>query len=288
MINVDEIFDFLISEDDAIVINCLNRLNESEINKPILSYILNLANFHRDSKIRKLAQNLFEKFAPADLILKVKVNWKASYLKNQEYYRKELFEHSSIDSGEYLVFSQVIRKNYYLIKPKVGMIPYASIRYGDEIENIFDCYQVKIEKLPRKIVKLQYLSVVNFRQQNKLDLEDTLGLLAQLKNLRFLQIGQSELSALPLSLSKLERLEQLIIDRNPISSINNKIVLPNLKKLDIISTQIRQLDLSQFPALEELWIDDEKTLNSFNFKNIKKPFIATSGKFFKRTIEKRQ
>ncbi|MEY1637923.1 hypothetical protein [Tenuifilum osseticum] len=285
MINVDEIFDLLISEDDSIVINCLNRLNESVINKPILSYILNLANFHRDSKIRKLAQNLFEKSAPTDLILKVKENWKSSYLKNQEYYRKELFEHSSIDLGEYLVFAQVIRKNYYLVKPKVGMISYAFMRYGDEIENIFDCYQVKIEKLPRKIVKLQHLSVVNFRQQDKLDLEDTIELLSQLKNLRFLQIGQSKLSTLPISLSKLERLEQLIIDVNPINSIDNKIVLPHLKKLDIKSTQIKQLDLSQFPALEELWIDDEKTLNSFHFKNVKKPFIATSGQYFKRTIE---
>ena len=282
---IDKIFFDLTSENDEAVLNSLNELNTQDLNETVLAYLLNLSYFHRDSKVKRTSKKLFTSLAPDDLVEQSKSNWKANYLKHQEYYHKGIYEHPSIDSAEYLLFAQVIRKNFFQVKPKSGMAPYSSMRYGDEIENIFDCYQVQIEKIPSRIEHLQHITVANFRKQPKLKVVDTIEKLSKLNNLKFLQLADSELTELPIELSKLNKLEQLIIDMNPLTNIPPQIILPNLKKLDIKSTQIRSIDLSQFPNLDELWIDGEKVLKEMKFKNVNKPFIATSGKFFSKEIK---
>lgn len=282
---IDKIFFDLTSEDDESVLESLNKLDTDDLNETVLAYILNLSYFHRDSKVKRTSKKIFTDLAPEDLVLQSKSNWKANYLKHQEYYHKGIYEHLSINPSEYLLFAQVTRKNFFLVKPKSGMTPYTSMRYGDEIENIFDCYQVQIEEIPERIEQLQHITVANFRKQPKLNIVDTIEKLSKLNNLKFLQIADSQLSTLPVELSKLNKLEQLIIEMNPLTEIPAKVTLPNLKKLDIKSTKIRSIDLNQFPNLEELWIDDERVLDEIELKNIGKSFKATSGKFFSKEIK---
>lgn len=282
------IFDALISDDDLLVQKSVTELTERDINNYVLSYILNLSYFHRDSKVRKVAKKQLEKYAPSDLLLQIKENWKDSYLKNQEYIHKALYENPAIDSAEFLVFSQAIRRNYFLVKPKTGMIAYASMRYGDEVENIFDCYQVQLEKISDKIGKLKHITVANFRRQPKLDISDTIEKLSMLPGLQFLQIANSDLNEIPNSIEKLANLKTLIIETNPISQIPKNIIFPCIEKLDIQRTNIRSIDISQFPRLRELWIDgEEKGLERMTFQNVNHDFVATSGKYFSETIYKR-
>lgn len=280
------IFDDLISEDDLLVQEAVNNLTETDINNYVLSYILNLSCFHRDSKVRKAAKKQLEKYAPADLLSQLKENWKDSYLKNQEYINKALYENPAIDSAEFLVFSQAIRRNYFLVKPKTGIIPYTYMRYGDEIENIFDCYQVQLEKISAKVCKLKHITVANFRNQSKLDINDTIEKLSILPNLKFLQIADSELKELPASIEKLVNLKTLIIEMNPIAEFPKAVIFSNIEKLDIKSTNIRTIDIKQFPSLKELWIDSKNRLDNITLQNITHDFMATSGKFFSQTIQK--
>lgn len=280
------IFNALISEDDLLVQESVNDLTECDINNYVLSYILNLSCFHRDSKVRKAAKKQLEKYAPPDLLSQVKENWKDSYLKNQEYIHKALYENPAIDSAEFLIFSQVIRRNYFLVKPKTGMISYASMRYGDEIENIFDCYQVQLEKISDKIGKLKHITVVNFRKQPKLDVSDTIEKLSMLPNLKFLQIADSELTEIPDSIENLVNLKTLIIEMNPITQFPKAITFPNIEKLDIKGTNIRTIDINQFPSLKELWLDGKSRLDTMTFQNVTHDFVATSGKLFSETIHK--
>ena len=276
----------MISEYDLLVQETVTKLTETDINNYVLSYILNLSCFHRDSQVRKAAKKQLEKYAPSDLLLQVRENWKDSYLKSQEYLNKALYENPAIDSAEFLVFSQAIRRNYFLVKPKTGIIPYTSMRYGDEIENIFDCYQVQLAKISGKVGKLKHITVANFSKQPKLDINDTIEKLSQLPNLKFLQISNSELNELPASIEKLVNLKTLIIEMNPIAEVPKSIIFSNLEKLDIKSTNIKTIDIKQFPNLKELWIDSKNRLDSITFQNITHDFIATSGKFFSQTIQK--
>ncbi|MDF7817317.1 hypothetical protein P1X15_06905 [Runella sp. MFBS21] len=283
----DTIFNTLISEDDLLVQQSVNALIESDINNYTLSYILNLSCFHRDSKVRKAAKKQLEKYAPSDLLSQVKENWKDSYLKDQEYIHKALYENPAIASAEFLVFSQAIRRNYFLVKPKTGMIPYASMRYGDEIENIFDCYQVQLETISDKIGRLKHITVANFRKQPKLDIIDTIEKLSMLPNLKFLQIADSGLTEIPDSIENLVNLKTLIIEMNPITQFPKAITFPNIEKLDIRGTNIRIIDIYQFPSLKELWLDGKNMLDTMTFQNVTHDFVATSGKFFSETIHKR-
>jgi hypothetical protein len=277
LLKANALFDILIDQDNDIVSNSLNKINRDDINSHTLAYILNLSKFHYSLKIRNLAKKVLTNFAPPDLISKLERNWKNSFRTNQEYHSKELYEHPSISSSEYLVFSQAIRRNYFLVKPKKGMTKYISMRYGDEVENIFDCYQVHLENISENVTKLKHITVANFRRQPILDIDNTIQILAKLPNLRFLQIADSGLIELPSSIQKLSNLKTLIIEQNPISQFPMNIVFKKLEKLDIKSTSIVNINLEQFPNLKELWIDGEYKLNKMVFQNYSSNFIIKSG-----------
>jgi hypothetical protein len=281
--NTEKIFDILVSEDDNLVLNTVKELSHEDVNRQVLSYLLNLHYFHRKVKVRRAAESLLIQYAPPCLINQIRENWKLKYLRHQEYHHKELYEHPSIDSGEFLVFSQATRRNWFLVKPKKGMIPYASMRYGDEIENIFDCYQVQIEHLSKNILKLQHITVANFSQQYKLDFTECIEILKGLEKLRFLQIRDSNIVKLPDNLNQLSKLKTLVLDVNPIDTLDNY-KSETLEKLDIRRTNIRKLDLSNFPNLKELWIDDKKMLYSMNIKNKKGTVKVTSGQYYQEII----
>ncbi|PSL28229.1 leucine-rich repeat domain-containing protein [Chitinophaga ginsengisoli] len=282
------IFDMLISEDDSSVLATVNNLTEKDINNFVLAYILNLTYFHRDAKVRKAARKQFEKYAPADLLAQLNEHWKDKYLKSQDYFHKTLYEHPAIDPAEYIVFSQVIRRNYFLVKPKPGMIAYLSIPYGDEIENIYSDGQVETERVSDKISKLKHITVAMFSQQSKLDISDTIEKLSQLPNLQYLQIARSQLKELPASIAQLGRLKTLVIDHNPISEIPKDVIFPNVEKLNITRTNISTIDIHQFPALKELVVDGRKEFEALTFQNISHDFLVTNGsaRLFSTTVRK--
>lgn len=281
--NSKDIFEIVIGDNDELTQKTISELKNLDNSKSVNSYLINLAYFHRDSKVKKAAKDKLKEFGLEDLLLQVKTHWKPSYLKGQEYYRKELHENELTDSSEYLVVAQATRRNYFLKNPKPFLLSHIAMRYGDEVENIFDCYQVQIEKVSDNILKLPHITVANFRQQHKLDLDNTIEKLSLLPNLNFLQIADSSVNKIPDSISKITALRTLILEINPIDNLDN-IKLPSLEKLDIRRTKIRFLDLDQFPKLMELWIDDKRTLDEINVKNKRGNVKATCGKSFSEII----
>jgi len=288
LIEAERIFDALISEDDAAVLTTVNSLTEKDINNFVLAYVLNLTYFHRDTKVRKAARKQFEKHAPSDLQAQLNEHWKDKYLKEQDYFYKTLYEHPAIDPAEYIVFSQAIRRNYFLVKRKSGMIAYLSIPYGDGIENIYSGGHVEIERVSDKITKLKHITVAMLTFQSKLDIGDTIEKLAQLPGLQYLQISNSQLKELPASIEKLGTLKTLVIDNNPISELPGNVSFPNLEKLNIRRTNIRTIDVRQFPSLKEVVVDSQKEFSAITFEHITHDFLATSGsaRLFCVTVQK--
>jgi Leucine-rich repeat (LRR) protein len=281
--NPENIFEIVIGDNDELTQKTISSLTKNEHNKSVNSYLINLAFFHRDSKVKKVAKDKLKEFGMTELLSQVKAHWKPSYLKGQEYYRKELYQNELTDSCEYLVVAQATRRNYFLKNAKPFLLSHIAMRYGDEVENIFDCYQVQIEKISRSILKLPHITVANFRGQHKLDFSTTIEILSLLPNLNFLQFADSSLNKIPGNISKIKNLRTLILEINPIDSLDN-IKLPLVEKLDIRRTKIRFIDMEQFPNLKELWIDDKRTLDEINFKNKRGSVRATSGKSFSEII----
>lgn len=281
--SVEDIFEIVIGNNDELTRETISKLTKGENNKSVNSYLINVAYFHRDTTVKKIAKAKLKEFGLDGLLEQVKKNWKPSYLKGQEYYRKELYENELTDSSEYLVVAQATRRNYFFKNAKPFLLSHIAMRYGDEVENIFDCYQVQIENLSKNILKLPHITVANFRQQHKLDINNTIEILSSMPNIKFLQIADSSVNKLPETVSKIKNLRTLVLEVNPIDNLDN-INLPVLEKLDIRRTKIRHLDLDQFPNLKELWIDDKRTLDEIKLLNKNGRAKATCGKSFGEVI----
>lgn len=277
------IFEKVINEDDKIVEQALNELQLDEVDTKINAYLLNLCFFHRSVKVKNIARKKLLNFGLDNLINQAESNWQKDTLKDQKYYQKEIFDNPLVDASEFITIGQVTRKNYFLKYKKSKFLALAHMRYDDGIENIFDCYQVPIEKLSDNLKKLQHITVANFHNQTKLNFEEALEVLSFLPNIKFLQIAKSNLEKLPTNISKLKSLKRLIIEYNPIETLGN-FKSEILERLEIKGTKINELDLNNFPNLKELWVDDSNSKNKINIKNKKGTLIITSGAMYSEVI----
>lgn len=277
------IFDNLISEKDEVVEQTLSEMQFITMNTSINAYLLNLSFFRKSVKIKNLAKKKLVEFGCESLIAQTESNWKNDTLKEQRYYQKKLYENSLIDSAEYLTIGQVTRKNYFQKYKKSRFMSLAYMRYDDDIENIFDCYQVQLTNISENLKKLKHITVANFHNQTKLDFEKVVEILATLPNIKFLQIANSNLQVLPENLIQLKSLNRLIVENNPLKTLGNY-KSEKLEKLEIKNTQIDEIDLNNFPNLKELWIDDSNSVNRINIKNKKGTLKITSGKIYSEII----
>ncbi|NRS87582.1 hypothetical protein HNQ02_000489 [Flavobacterium sp. 7E] len=277
------IFKKLISEENILVEQTLNNLQFETVNTKINAYLLNLCFFHRDTKIRNVARKKIFEFGLNNLILQTEANWQKDTLKEQKYYQKELYENPLVDASEFITIGQVTRKNYFLKYKKSKFLALAHMRYDDDIENIFDCYQVPLEKLSDNLKILKHITVANFHGQTKLNFDEVVQILSTLPNIKFLQIAKSNLGKLPSNLDDLKSLKRLIIEYNPIDSLGNyKSEL--LERLEVKGTKINEIDLNNFPNLKELWVDDSNSKNRINIKNKNGTLKITSGAMYSEVI----
>ncbi|MDA9004132.1 hypothetical protein N9J26_01445 [bacterium] len=276
-LELDYYFERLSDKDESKVQALLESLDDDTVNKSVLSYILNLAHFHWSIKIRRRAMKLVEKYSSETLWSIFNSTWDKKNLTQQEYSNAKLLNCCDVDASEYLVFSQVTRKNYFEVKPKRGMVEYMSMRYRDEAENIFDCYNVGFKSVSERILKLQNLGSITFRNAPNIDWEDTIGKLSQLQNLHFLQIARCGLETVPDNLSALVALKTLILEEPAITSFPEDLLLPNLSCLDVKFSGVSVVDFKYFPAVTELWIDNEKSLERIDLKNLDHEVRVTNG-----------
>ena len=278
-----ELFDLLISENEEIVLNAIQDLEFTNIDTKTNAYLLNIGYFHPSKKIKNLARKKLVEFQCEELILQIENNWAKDTLKEQKYIHKQLYENNLVDSSEYLTIAQATRRNYFLKNKKSRFLSLAYMRYDDDVENIFDCYQVQIENISENLVKLRHITVANFNNQMKLDFENVVSILSKLPNLKFLQIAKSDLKKLPNNIAELKSLKRLIIERNPIESLGD-FKSEKLERLEIKGTNITVIDFDNFPNLKELWVDDQNSKSKMNFKNTRGNVKLTSGLFYSEYI----
>ena len=278
-----ELFDLLISENEEIVLNAIQDLEFTNIDTKTNAYLLNIGYFHPSKKIKNLARKKLVEFQCEELILQIENNWAKDTLKEQKYIHKQLYENDLVDSSEYLTIAQATRRNYFLKNKKSRFLSLAYMRYDDDVENIFDCYQVQLENISKNLVKLRHITVANFNNQMKLDFENVVSILSKLPNLKFLQIAKSDLKKLPNNIAELKSLKRLIIERNPIESLGD-FKSEKLERLEIKGTNISVIDFDNFPNLKELWVDDKNSKSKINFKNSRGNVTLTSGLFYSEYI----
>lgn len=278
-----ELFDNLINENEEIVINAIQDLEFTTVNTKINAYLLNIGYFHPNKKIKNLARKKLVEFQCEELILQIENNWAKDTLKEQKYIHKQLYENDLVDSSEYLTIAQATRRNYFLKNKKSRFLSLTHMYYGDDVENIFDCYQVQIENISENIIKLKHITVANFNNQMKLDFKNSVSILSKLPNLKFLGIVKSDLKKLPSNLNELKSLKTLIIQRNPIESLED-FKSEILEKLEIKNTNISTVDFDNFPNLKELWVDDQNSKSKMNLKNLRGNVKLTSGLFYSEFI----
>ena len=278
-----ELFDLLISENEEIVLNAIQDLEFTNVDTKINAYLLNIGYFHPSKKIKNLARKKLVEFQCEELILQIENNWAKDTLKEQKYIHKQLYENDLVDSSEYLTIAQATRRNYFLKNKKSRFLSLAYMRYDDDVENIFDCYQVQLENISKNLVKLRHITVANFNNQMKLDFENVVSILSKLPNLKFLQIAKSDLKKLPNNIAELKSLKRLIIERNPIESLGD-FKSEKLERLEIKGTNISVIDFDNFPNLKELWVDDKNSKSKINFKNSRGNVTLTSGLFYSEYI----
>ncbi|GAA4319314.1 hypothetical protein [Flaviaesturariibacter amylovorans] len=270
-----QVLDLLMSTDDADALKAIDIIRQHAPDRKALSYLLNVAYFHRDTQVKKEAKKLLGNIAPDGLLAHIAEHWEPKYLKEQYYYTR-MAGHPAIDYGEYLVLGQVTRNNYYQKKPKAWGDRYSSMHNDAEIEQVFDCYACSLTQLPDSFLKLQHVTVVNFSMQTELDVRQAIGQLAKLPRLEKLLLQRSGLEQLPDTIFSLRHLRILDINTNPIAQLPAG-TFPLVEKLTLSQTGITELDLAQFPALKVLRLEGEQQLKNITFKNVTTEFLASSG-----------
>ncbi len=278
-----DVFENLVNENIDVVLQTLDSLNFEKEDTIINAYLLNLGYFHPSIKVKNIARKKLTEFQCEKLIEQIENNWKKTDLKEQNYYRRELYENILVDSSEFLTIAQATRRHYFLKFKKTRFISLAHTRYGDDIENIFDCYQVPINRISENILKLKHITVANFNNQINLNFEDVIKVLSKLPNLQFLQIAKSNLEIIPQNLNQLSSLKRLIIEYNPINSLGNY-KSEKLERLEIKGTKIKEIDFDNFPNLKELWVDGKSSKEQMNFKNIRNSIKLTSGLLYSENL----
>ena len=281
---VEETFLDFISQDDSLILKTLDIIPKKGTNKIINSYLVNLAFFHRDKKVRNKAKILIQNYLSETTFNQLNEKITSEHLKEQHYYWKSLVFFTELVIGEYILLASVTRRNYFSVYQAKGYNLYMDGR-GNDIKKALD-NSLPLGEIPNRIRHLNYLDYIRINDQLNLNVIDLLNKLSFLPNLKTLEISTSNLTEIPNELSKLLSLERLLINENPLKVISLKDELTNLKELDIGNTELQELNLKFFPQLTTLWVDSEEQFKRMNIFNNYKNVLITSGKYYKEILPK--
>ncbi len=135
------------------------------------------------------------------------------------------------------------------------VIQFRELAYSDSASKVtsLDLNNLGLTAIPDEIVRFKNLEELWMIGNNVSHFD--IKLLGQLKNLRLINLDNSEIQRLPENIARLSKLEILSLGSNPIISIPKSIYrLSNLKELDLSLTKISRIDpeISELTQLQKL------------------------------------
>jgi uncharacterized protein (DUF1697 family) len=281
-----DVFTKLGSSEQTVVLEQLNELLERSIDSVLISYVLIVSLFHHDTKTRTIASKVFENSASKELQQHISTVWNNNYRRDQMINSaNKILEHEEVELGEALCMFQVIRRNFFNVKPASGYNLYLDGKDG-EIQNLFNSFTKKLVTLPDTFRLLTHVNYVNISKERNLRLDQIVASLSLLPKLEILKMDEIGLDHFPLALFNFKDLKRLTLNNNKITAIPNNGKFEKLEILEIANCNIEELDLCIAPNLRELCGVNEVTLARMSILNMPPNLTLSMGNSFKLQMNK--